>query len=163
MTKPKIAIFPGTFDPPHSGHMDVLAQAAQTFDLVVWAILPNPDKQPRFDLETRIAMMRGSASNFPNVRAAAFEGLLVKAAQSITATHIVRSLRVGMDFDFEFPMTLVNRKLAPELITVYFPARQEHFHISSTMVRQLIDFGEDVSEYVPAAVIRRLKEYKNSG
>ncbi|HYE22737.1 MAG TPA: pantetheine-phosphate adenylyltransferase [Verrucomicrobiae bacterium] len=152
----RVAIFPGTFDPPHLGHVDVLEQAVRTFDRVVWAILNNPDKRPRFDLDTRKVMMCEACAHLDNVEVISFDGLLVDAARSINATHLVRSLRIGIDFDYEFPMTLVNRRLAPELITVYFPAQQDHFHISSSMVRQLISFGQDLTGYVPSSVLARL-------
>ncbi len=154
MKSQTVAIFPGTFDPPHLGHVDVLNQASKTFDEVIWAILNNPDKKPLFSLKARLAMMQEIAKELPNIHVVSFEGLLVDAAKKAGATHIVRSLRMEMDFAYEFPMTCVNRKLDPNLITIYLPAYQEHFHISSSMVRQLIKFGRDIADYVPAAVLK---------
>ena len=147
-----VAIFPGTFDPVHLGHIDILTQTAQTFGQVIWAVLRNPVKQPKFPLPVRLEMMGVVSAQLPNVRIETFDGLLVDAARNFGATHIVRSLRMHMDFDYEFNMTLINRTLAPELITIYIPAMQEHFHISSTTIRELLAFGRDVSGLVPACI-----------
>jgi len=148
------AIFPGTFDPVHFGHLDVLQQALELFDQVIWAVGSNPDKLPRFATSTRLEMMQLVR---PSLTVVSFSGLLISAARQYQCTHIVRSLRAGIDFDYEFPMTLVNKRLAPEITTVYFPAKQEHFHISSSMVRQLYAMGQDLSAYVPREVLRFLK------
>jgi len=144
------AIFAGTFDPVHFGHLDVLKQALNTFDSVVWAIGNNPEKRTRFALPDRLEMMERLL--LP-VKVVAFDGLLVDAAKEYDCTHIVRSLRMGLDFDYEYPMTLINRHLNHRLTTVYFPASQEFFHINSSAVRQLHAMGEDLTKYVPAIAL----------
>jgi len=148
-----VAIFPGSFDPVHYGHLDVVETASELFSKVIWAIGVNPLKKPMFSLEQRLEMMR-LANKFPNVSVASFSGLLVRFAQSQEAGVIVRSLRmVAADFEYEFQMTLVNRKLVGELKTIYIPAGQEHMHMNSTIVRELILSGEDVEGYLPPEVL----------
>lgn len=151
----RVAIFPGTFDPPHFGHLDVLEQASQLFDKVCWLIGKNPKKQPMFPADVRMLMMEGLASRFPNVTVGEFKKvLLVDEAHYRGAQYVVRSLRMAMDFEYEYQMTMVNRVLRPELDVVYFPARQDHFHISSTAVRELLAAGHSVTKFVPPEVIK---------
>ncbi|MBI2676648.1 MAG: pantetheine-phosphate adenylyltransferase [Candidatus Yanofskybacteria bacterium] len=148
MEQHTVAIYPGMFDPVHNGHLDVVGDASQIFSKVIWAVGINPTKKPMFTLEQRSEMMK-LANKFPNVELSQFSGLLVRFAESIGAKFIVRSLRMTMDFEYEFQMSLINKQIAPSLTTIYLPARQEHFHMSSTAVRELILNNEAVDGYLP--------------
>ncbi len=155
-----IAVFPGTFDPPHLGHLDTLNQAVATFDQVYWVVGTSGAKVPMFPLPARTAMMLAMAEKHPDaskIVVADFPDLLVDYADSVGATHIVRSLRMGTDFEFEYPMTLTNRHMKPGLITVYFPAFQEHMHISSTAVRELIRLGKDPEFMVGPTIAQMIR------
>lgn len=156
MAQQKIAIYPGTFDPAHYGHIDVIRDASQIFSKVIWAVGVNPAKKPMFTTEQRLKIMK-LANRFPNVEVAQFSGLLVRFAQTVEARFIVRSLRMPMDFEYEFQMSLVNKQIAPELTTIYLPARQEHFHLSSTAVRELIFNDESLDGYLPEDVYKYIR------
>jgi len=151
MEQQKVAIYPGMFDPVHFGHLDVIGDASQIFSKVIWAVGVNPAKKPMFTLEQRLEMMK-LTNKFPNVEVSSFCGLLVRFAESVGAKFIVRSLRMTMDFEYEFQMSLVNKQIAPSLTTIYLPARQEHFHMSSTAVRELILNDEIIDDYLPNGV-----------
>ncbi|RJQ29089.1 pantetheine-phosphate adenylyltransferase [Candidatus Parcubacteria bacterium] len=150
----KIAIFPGTFDPVHFGHIDVVKQATQIFDTVIWLIGENTTKKPMFSLDQRIKMLEITRKlmGFQNVEISSSNGLLARFAEKAETRFIVRSLRSSMDFEYEYQMTLVNRKIFPDLITIYIPARQDYIHISSSAVRELIRNGELISEYIPPSI-----------
>lgn len=152
----KIAIFPGTFDPVHFGHIDVVKQATQIFDTVVWLVGENTAKKPMFSLEHRINMLNITRElmEFENVEIFTSRGLLARFAEKSNTRFIVRSLRSSMDFEYEYQMTLVNQKIFPGLISIYIPARQDYMHISSSAVRELIRNGESISEYVPPPVYK---------
>lgn len=152
MNPNRVAVFPGSFDPVHFGHIDVIDSTSQLFEKVIWAIGTNQAKAPMFKLEDRVEMLR-RANVHSNVVITPFSGLLVPFALSRGAGVIIRSLRmVSMDFEYEFQMTLINRHLSDRVHTVYLPARQEHMHINSTAVRELLRNNEDVSEYLPESV-----------
>ncbi len=148
MEQQKVAIYPGMFDPIHHGHLDVVSDASHIFSKVIWAVGVNPAKKPMFTTEQRLEMMI-LANNFPNVEVVQFSGLLVRFAESVGAKFIVRSLRMAMDFEYEFQMSLVNKQIIPDITTIYLPARQEHFHLSSTAVRELIFNNEAIDDYLP--------------
>jgi len=148
MEQQKVAIYPGMFDPVHFGHIDVVKDASQIFSRVIWAVGVNPAKKPMFTTEQRLEMME-LANNFPNVEVVQFSGLLVRFAELAGARFIVRSLRMAMDFEYEFQMSLVNKQIASELTTIYLPAHQKHFHLSSTAVRELIFNSESIDGYLP--------------
>ena len=156
----KVAIYPGTFDPVHIGHLDVLEDSSKVFSKVIWAVGTNPVKKPMFSIEQRLEMMR-LANSFSNVEVAQFGGLLVNFAKSIGAEFVIRSLRMATDFEYEFQMSLINRQINPNIISVYFPARQKHLHLSSTLIRELILNNELIDGCVPNEIrdfIRRAKE-----
>jgi pantetheine-phosphate adenylyltransferase len=153
------AIYPGTYDPAHYGHLDIAVRAARMFDEVIVAVYDQQGgrKMPLFTGEERQEMMRHMLRNVPNVKVALFHGLLVDYARQVEAYAIIRGLRVFSDFEFEFRMALANRRLAPELETVTFIADERHLHISSSTVREIASFGGDVSSMVPPEVVEALR------
>ncbi len=159
----KIAVYPGSFDPITFGHLDVVARAAAVFDLVYFAVLINPHKAaPIFATDERLASIREAVDEScpPDMAARiaveAFDGLTVDFCRSRNATFLVRGLRAFSDFESELQMAHTNRKLAPEVDTVFFMTALEHSYLSSTLVKEISAFAGDLSQMVPGAVIRRL-------
>ncbi len=161
------ALYPGSFDPITLGHLDVIMRARSVFERVVVAVLENPRKSPLFDLETRLESIReavaaeGGAASAGVVEVASFDGLTVEFARRLGARFIVRGLRAVSDFEFELQMAHTNRKLAPDVDTIFFMTALEHSYVSSTLVKEIARFGGDVREMVPEAVARRLAEAGN--
>ncbi len=158
----KIAIYPGTFDPITNGHLDVVERASELFDEVIIALARNSQKSPLFRESERLELIQASiAECFPqraNIRADAFQGLLVEYAVSRNATAVVRGLRALSDFEYEFQMALMNRKLAPQITTVFLMPHEEYTYLNSTIIRELARYGKDVSDFVPKVVAQALKE-----
>jgi len=148
----RLAIYPGSFDPPTLGHMDVLERAARLFDRVVVAVGVNPTKQALLSQEERQRALIGATAGLANVEVGAFEGLLVEYARSLGATAIVRGLRATSDFDYEFQIAITNRRLAPEIETVFLMTKWEHSFLSSSVVREVAQLGGDYAQFVPPAV-----------
>lgn len=156
------AIYPGSFDPITLGHIDVIGRAATIFDKLVVAVLVNPKKSPRLDLEERIATIREAIDEeLPEVadriEVDGFDGLTVDYARKVDARFIVRGLRAVSDFESELQMAHTNRKLHPGVDTVFLMTSLEHAYLSSTLVKEIASFGGDVSQMVPAAAARRLR------
>ena len=155
------AVYPGTFDPITLGHLDIVARARAVFDLVTVAVLVNSRKQPSMDLETRLQVIRESLDELPGgaqgVEVISFEGLTVELAGQLGATSIVRGLRAISDFETEMQMAHTNRKMYPDIDTVFFMTALEHAYLSSSLVKEIASFGGDVSQMVPAAAARRLR------
>jgi pantetheine-phosphate adenylyltransferase len=157
-----IAIYPGSFDPITLGHIDVIGRAATIVDKLVVGVLVNPKKSPRLDLDERIATIREAIDEeLPDIadriEVAAFDGLTVDYARKVGARFIVRGLRAVSDFESELQMAHTNRKLYPEVDTVFLMTALEHAYLSSTLVKEIASFGGDVSQMVPAAAARRLR------
>jgi len=155
------AIYPGSFDPITLGHIDVIGRAAGIFDKVVVGVLVNPKKSPLLDLEERIAAIREAIDEeLPDVAGrvdvAGFDGLTVDYARKVGARFIVRGLRAISDFETELQMAHTNRKLYPDVDTVFFMTALEHSYLSSSLVKEIASFGGDVTQMVPVAVARRL-------
>jgi pantetheine-phosphate adenylyltransferase len=153
-----VAIYPGSFDPLTHGHLDVVRRAAGIFDRVVIAVLENPQKRPLFTTRERVAMIRDSLTDIDRVEVATYAGLTIDAAHEFGAKVIVRGLRAVSDFESEFQMALMNRRLQPEVTTVFIPTSLRYLFLSSSLIKELSAFGGDISEFVPAHVVEPLKQ-----
>ena len=152
---------PGTFDPPTNGHLEIVRRAARVFDEVVVAVYATPNKQTLFDADERLALMEAAVRELglPNVRVRPYaHRLTVDLAREEGAVALVKGLRAVSDFDYELQMSHMNEQLAPEISTVAILASAEWSFLSSTIVREVAKFGEDVSKWVPAAVAERLRQ-----
>ena len=155
----KVALYPGSFDPVTNGHLDVVRRALAVFDEVVVAVLENPRKSALLDAVTRVAVLREAleqAGIADGTRVTTFDGLTVDAVHANGASSIVRGLRAVSDFETEMQLAHNNRKLAPEVDTVFFMTAVEHGYVSSSLVKEIASFGGDVSEMIPAAAADRL-------
>ncbi len=159
----ELAIYPGTFDPITLGHVDLVRRAAVIFPRLIVAISSNLRKSPCFTLNERLDMARELAAEFPNVMVESFDGLLVDYANSRGCRILVRGIRAFSDFEFEFQMALTNRKLAPEIETVFLMPQEMYSVLSSSVVREIASLGGDTSELVPAYVQKALEQKRRSG
>ena len=155
------ALFPGTFDPIHYGHMDIAERATRLFDEVVMAVYDKPLKSLMFSPEQRMELVRESFKDNPRIKVTGYSGLTIEFARQIDAQVIVRGLRVFSDFEFEFRMGLANQRLAPDIETVAFITAEEHTFLSSSTVREIASLHGDVSSMVPAHVEKALKKKVN--
>jgi pantetheine-phosphate adenylyltransferase len=163
MAKPRIAIFPGTFDPPTLGHIDIIERAAPLFDTLIVAVLDNLSKRPTFTTSERIAMLRQCAGRVANVRVDVYHGLLVDFARSQDATVIVRGIRGGSDLDYERQMADTNRHLYPGVDTIFLTPSAGVAHISSTLVRDIARLGGSIRGLVPDVVTSAFAARAQSG
>jgi pantetheine-phosphate adenylyltransferase len=158
------AMFPGTFDPIHFGHVDIALRAARLFDEVVLAVYDKPLKSLLFSPEERIALVREAFESEPKIKVIGYSGLTVNMAHQVGAQVIVRGLRVFSDFEFEFRMALANHRLAPEIELIALITAEEHTFLSSTTVREIASLGGDTSSMVPPHVYLALKkQFKELG
>ena len=153
-----IAVYPGSFDPITNGHLDIIRRAAQMFDRVVVAVARNAEKAPLFNAQERVALARSAVRGLRNVSVDEFDGLLVDYARQKRATIIVRGLRAVSDFEFEFQLSLMNRKLDPRIETIFLMTKDEYTFISSRLVKEICQLGGEVSDFVPAGVERAMKQ-----
>jgi len=156
--QPLIAVYPGTFDPITNGHMDIIKRALLICDKLILAIAENPKKSPMFTLKERTEMVRALSSDMPRVKVKPYDGLTVNFAKQVGANIIIRGLRAISDFEYELQMAQANRKLAPEVDTVFLMPSQEYFYLNSTLVREIASSGGDASSFVPPLVNKRLQE-----
>jgi len=152
------AIYPGSFDPVTNGHLDVIERACRLFDEVIVAVAGNDQKQPLFPLEARVGMLREAIRPL-NVRVAPMSGLLVEFAAAEKASAVVRGLRAISDFEFEFQMALMNRKLAGEIETIFLMPKEEYTYLSSRIVKEIARLGGDISAFVPRLVAEALTQH----
>ena len=161
MTTPspkRVAIYPGSFDPLTSGHVDIIERGARIFDSIIVAILVNVEKAPLFSETERVAIIREVFKDKPNVQVETFNGLLVEYAQRKGATVLVRGLRAVSDFEYEFQMALMNRHLAPGLETVFMMPAEQYTVISSRLIMEVFALGGEVTGLVPPIVEERLRD-----
>ncbi|HEY8158937.1 MAG TPA: pantetheine-phosphate adenylyltransferase [Methylobacter sp.] len=151
-----IAIYPGTFDPITNGHLDLIARASRLYHKVIVAVAVNRGKAPLFSLEERVNLAKAVVSEFPNVEVIGFDNLLVECAKQQGANVILRGLRAVSDFEYEFQLAGMNRRLAPELETVFLTPAEQYEFISSSMIREIAQLNGDVSCFVPDLVHQSL-------
>jgi pantetheine-phosphate adenylyltransferase len=161
----RTAIYPGSFDPLTNGHLDVIERAVKLFDRVIVAVAKNESKHPLFTMEERLGFVRRSVQHLPNVEADSFDCLLVDYVEKCSAQAIVRGLRAVSDFEFEFQLALMNRKLNERIETIFMMPKDTYTFLSSRIIKEITRLGGDVSSFVPphvrAALIEKLKEPHN--
>ena len=151
-----VAVYPGSFDPVTNGHLDIITRGLAVFDEVIIAILVNPQKHPLFTVEERVALIREAYKGEARVRVDTFSGLLVDYAERVGASVIVRGLRAVSDFEFEFQLALMNRKLNERIETIFMMPKDTYTFLSSRIVKEIARLGGDVSAFVPVHVRREL-------
>ena len=151
------ALYPGTFDPPTNGHLDLIERGARLFDHLIVAILNNPGKDPLFTVGERVEMLRESTAALKNVSVATFDGLMVEFARKQGVSAALRGIRAISDYEYEFQMALMNRRIAPEIETVFLQPAGRYSFVSSRMLKEVFSFGGDVTGLVPPNVLKRLR------
>jgi pantetheine-phosphate adenylyltransferase len=154
----RIALYPGSFDPPTNGHLSIIQRGLKMFDGLIVAVLRNPAKDAVFTVDQRVELLRGAVGNDPRVKVKTFEGLLVKFAQQEGVNTVLRGLRAVSDFEYEFQMANMNRKLDKEIETLFMMTGEDYFYISSRFVRDVASLGGDVDGLVPPNVLAALKK-----
>jgi pantetheine-phosphate adenylyltransferase len=161
---PVKALYPGTFDPPTNGHVDLIQRGSKLFDHLTVAILVNPVKNPLFTVEERVEMLEEVTGALGNVSVATFDGLMVEFARKVGASAVLRGIRAISDYEHEFQMALMNRRLAPDVETVFLQPAGRYSFVSSRMVKEVFSFGGDISGLVPPNVVKKLRaRIKNGG
>ena len=151
------ALYPGTFDPPTNGHVDLIQRGAKLFEHLTVGSLKNPVKNPLFTVEERVEMLSEATKSLENVSVATFDGLMVDFARQLDARAVLRGIRAISDYEHEFQMALMNRRLAPEIETVFLQPAGRYSFVSSRMLKQVFSFGGDVTGLVPPNVLKRLR------
>jgi pantetheine-phosphate adenylyltransferase len=157
------ALYPGTFDPPTNGHLDLIQRGARLFEHLTVAILNNPVKNPLFTVAERVEMLKEVTHPIGNVSVATFDGLMVQFARQQGATAVLRGIRAISDYEYEFQIALMNRRLAPEIETVFLQPAGRYSFVSSRMVKEVVSFGGDVTGLVPPNVLKRLRGRMSKG
>lgn len=158
----RIAVYPGSFDPLTNGHVDIILRGASLFDRIIVAVLTNAEKTPLFSVDERLAIIRETFRDSPNVEADQFSGLLIDYARQKQACAIVRGLRAVSDFEYEMQMALMNRHLQPAVETVFMMPAEQYTYVSSRLIKEVVALGGNVKGLVPAGVEARLTEKKRT-
>ena len=153
----KIAVYPGSFDPITNGHLDIVRRAAQMFDRVIVAVAVNGEKAPLFSVDERVQLVADAGKGLRNVSVDEFAGLLVEYARRKGASVVVRGLRAVSDFEFEFQLALMNRKLESRIETIFLMTKDEYTFLSSRQVKEICELGANVSDFVPRGVERAMR------
>jgi len=148
----KTVICPGSFDPVTKGHMDIIERASKLFDKVIVAVLNNASKNPSFTIDERIELLKETTKHLDNIEISTFDGLLVAFAKLRGASAVVKGLRAVTDFEYEFQMSMINKKLCPEIETIFLNTSQEYMYLSSSVVKQIASAGGDISMFVPEEI-----------
>lgn len=156
--KKNVAIYPGSFDPPTNGHLDLIERGSRIFDELIVAILRNPGKEALFTLGERRKMLQALTQSWPNVRVDTFDGLLVEYARKQKAHAVLRGIRAISDYEYELQMALMNRKLDPKLETVFMMPAEAYSYLSSRLVKEIVTLGGSISGLVPSVVEEKLRE-----
>ena len=159
----RTALCPGSFDPITKGHLDIILRASRLFDRVVVLVSVNPDKRTAFSVEERVELIRAVTGDLANVEVDAYQGLLVDYARQVGATASIRGLRAVSDFEYEFQMDLANKKLDPQLETIFLNTNSKYMYLSSSLVKQIAAFGGDIDDFVPQAIIEPIKQRLSKG
>ena len=152
------ALYPGTFDPVHNGHVDIVSRSARLFEIVYVGIYEQPEKSALFSTKDRVSMFKESVEHIPNVEVQSFRGLAVNHAKKVGAVFILRGLRAGFDFETEFEMALMWRKLSPKIDVICMMSSLENQFIHSSRVKEVVKLGANVSDLVHQHVVKKLKE-----
>ncbi|MCR1898156.1 pantetheine-phosphate adenylyltransferase [Irregularibacter muris] len=156
-----IGVYPGSFDPVTNGHLDIIERAANIFDKVIVAVLKNPNKNPFFLVEEKIELLKSTTQHFDNVEIDTFSGLLIDFMKAKNAKVIVKGLRAVSDFEYEFQMALMNRKLAPDVETVFMMTNSQYSYLSSSIIKEVSSFNGCIKGLVPESVEKAIKEKLN--
>jgi pantetheine-phosphate adenylyltransferase len=154
----RTAVYPGTFDPVTYGHIDVIRRVSSIYDKVLVAVAESEEKSPLFSVEDRVKMIKESVRDLGNVSVESFQGLAVAYARAKSSRVVVRGLRMISDFEYEFQMALTNRKLDPDIETVFMMPNEDFSYLSSRLIKEVARLGADVSAFVPGNVVAKLKE-----
>ena len=154
----KLAICPGSFDPVTNGHLQIVSRAASMFDRVIVVVMANQNKKPLFSVDERVELLKRATADMPNVEVDSYNGLLAEYAKLKQASVIVKGLRAVTDFEYEFQMALTNRKLNPDVETVFLTTSAEYMYLSSSLVKQVAGLGGDIHEFVPACILKDILE-----
>lgn len=154
----RTVICPGSFDPVTLGHVDIITRAASMFDHVIVAVLVNLAKKPSFTISERISLLKKALKDVKNVEVVGFDGLLAEYAKECNASAVVKGLRAVSDFEYEFQMSLTNKKLNPDLETVFLTSRAEYMYLSSSIVKQVASLNGDITNFVPECIHDEIKE-----
>lgn len=159
----RTALCPGSFDPITKGHLDIILRASRLFDRVVVLVSVNPDKRTAFSVGERVELIRAVTGDLANVEVDAYQVLLVDYARQVGATASIRGLRAVSDFEYEFQMALANKKLDPQLETIFLNTNSKYMYLSSSLVKQIAAFGGDIDDFVPQAIIEPIKQRLSKG
>lgn len=154
----RTAICPGSFDPVTKGHLDIIGRAARLFERVIVVVVVNAEKSPSFTVEERADMIRRATAELGNVEVETFSGLLMDYARHVGATAVVKGLRAVTDFEYEFQMALINKKLNPTVDTLFLTTSAEYMYLSSSIVKQVASFGGNIDDFVPEQIAEEVKQ-----